>query len=246
MMTFKTITTLQIKTKQKFSENLNKILGFINTANENTIIVTPELALSGFCYQKMEKADKFSSEATEELLKASYGKTIITTMIENKNKKFYNNLKVFYDGALIHKQSKHHLFSLGEEHLHFVPGDVNEIIPFRLGDLNCGALTCFELRFIDLWKRLQGVDIIFIPVQWGKARQDHLETLAKALAISNECFVVISASSNLQMANASSIITPYGKVYKNASAESITQEIDISEVSKMRKYIDIGLTKCTK
>ncbi len=245
-MIFKNITTLQLKTKQKFEQNLESILNHIAESKKDSVILTPELALSGFCYQQMNEASEFSIQATEALLKASEDKTIITTMIEKKNHKFYNNLKVFSNGELVHKQAKHHLFSLGDEQLHFASGSKSEIIPFRIGEMNCGALVCFELRFIELWMKLQGVDIIFVPVQWGEARKDHLESLAKALAISNECFVVISASSNLQMAASSAIITPYGKVYSNKNLESMSQEIDLSEVTKMRKYIDIGLTKCAR
>lgn len=245
-MIFENIVTLQIKTKQNFEENLESILECIKASKKDSIILTPELALSGFCYQRMDDASEFSAYATEILLKESESKTIITTMIEKKNHKFYNNLKVFSNGELVHKQAKYHLFSLGDEHLHFASGSKSEIIPFRIGEMNCGALVCFELRFIELWMNLQGVDIIFIPVQWGEARRDHLETLTKALAIANQCFVVVSASSNLQMAASSSIITPYGRVYGDKKAEAISQEIDLEEVVKMRKYIDIGLAKCAR
>ena len=243
-MISKKIYSLQIKTKQDFSENLQAILQVVKSSEEGSVILTPELALSGFCYQKMDKADEFSKVATQELLEASIeGRTIITTMIEKKNHKFYNNLKVFHNGELIHKQAKHELFLLGEEHLHFASGGLNEMIPFKIGDMTCGALICFELRFIDLWKRLSGVEVIFVPAQWGKARKEHFETLCKALAIANQCFVIASGGANLQMAKSSAIITPYGKVYADDEAEVISHTIELDEVEKMRKYINIRLTQ---
>lgn len=245
-MIFKDIYTLQIKTKQKFEENLARVLKAIQESEEGAILLTPELVFSGFCYQKMEEANEFSKYATEQLLKASTKHTIITTMIEKKRHKFYNNLKVFSRGELVHKQAKYELFLLGDEHLHFAPGSINEIIPFRIDSINCGALVCFELRFIELWSRLKGVDIIFIPAQWGKARKDHFETLCKALAIANESFVVASGSASLNMAKSSAIISPYGRVYKDDSLEVIHAKIDLAEVEKMRKYINIGLKECTR
>lgn len=245
-MTFKDIYTLQIKTKQKFEENLSSVLDALKASADGSILLTPELVFSGFCYQKMEEANEFSKHATKALLDASANKTIITTMIEKKQHRFYNNLKVFHNGELVHKQAKHELFFLGDEHLHFAAGALDEIIPFRIGDITCGALICFELRFIELWQRLRGVDMIFIPAQWGKARKDHFETLCKALAIGNECFVIASGSANLQMAKSSAIITPYGKVYKDDKLDVIHAKVDLSEVEKMRKYINIGIKECTK
>ena len=156
-MISKKIYSLQIKTKQDFSQNLAQILQAVESSEDGSVILTPELALSGFCYQKMDKADEFSKIATQELLQASQNRTIITTMIEKKNQKFYNNLKVFSNGELIHKQAKHELFLLSEEHLHFASGGLNEMIPFKIDNITCGALICFELRFIDLWKRLSGL-----------------------------------------------------------------------------------------
>lgn len=245
-MIFRELTLLQIKTKQKFQDNLARVITELEKSKKGSIILTPELVLSGFCYQNMDEASEFSKHATEQLLHASRDRTIITTMIEKKNHKFYNNLKVFSNGELIHKQSKHKLFMLGEEHLHFAAGDVSEIIPFRLNGMNCGALVCFELRFIELWHRLQGVDVLFVPAQWAQARKEHFETLSRALAIANQCFVVACNAASLHMAKSSAIISPYGKVIQDDSKEVITAEIDIAEVEKMRKYINVGLKECTK
>lgn len=245
-MIFKDIISLQIKTKQNFQDNLARVITQIQKSKSSSIILTPELVLSGFCYQNMDEASEFSKHATEQLLNASTNHTIITTMIEKKNHKFYNNLKVFSKGELIHKQSKHKLFMLGEEHLHFASGSANEIIPFRLDGMNCGALICFELRFVDLWQKLQGVDVLFIPAQWGQARKDHFETLSRALAIANQCFVITSNSASLHMAKSSAVISPYGKTIQDDSQEIIQAQIDIAEVEKMRKYINVGLKECIR
>lgn len=245
-MIFKDIVSLQIKTKQNFQDNLARVITEIRNSQKGSIILTPELVFSGFCYQNMNEASEFSKHATEQLLNASANHTIITTMIEKKNHKFYNNLKVFSQGELIHKQAKHQLFMLGEEHLHFAAGSINEIIPFRLDGINCGALICFELRFVELWQRLSGVDVLFIPAQWGQARKDHFETLCKALAIANQCFVVASNSASIHMAKSSAIISPYGKVIQDDAKEIIQAQIDVAEVEKMRKYINVGLKECIR
>lgn len=50
-----------------------------------------------------------------------------------------------------------------------------------------------------------------------------------------------SNSANDTMAKGSSIITPYGVVYKNDKKNYIAQVVDINETSRMRKYLNTGI-----
>lgn len=240
-MISKKLYALQVKIGTDFELNLKKVLALLEQCQEDSIICTPEVVFSGFAYQHMEEAAEFSKIATKTLLDATKHHTLITTMIEKNHQQFFNNLKVFHKGEIIHKQAKHKLFALGDEQLHFSAGAEDEIVPFCVDSLKCAALNCFELRFIDLWKRVQGADIIFIPAQWGKQRKDQFETLCKALAIVNQSFVVASDGANDTMAKGSAVITPYGMVYKNDKKESISAQVDLHETSKMRKYIQTGI-----
>lgn len=241
MISKKRFYALQIKIKSSFEENLSQIEALAKGCGEGAIILTPEVAISGFCYQKMNEASEFSRIATERLLEASVDKTIITTMIEKNKGKFYNNLKVFSRGVMIHKQSKYKLFPLGDEHNHFAAGSDSEFCPFFIDDVKCVAINCFELRFPKIWDLVRGADVIFVPAQWGKERKEHFETLTRALAIANQAFVVCADASNFNLAKGSAIISPFGVVIKNDKREVVSAEIDLDEVRKMRKYIKVGL-----
>ena len=243
-MISKKLYCMQIKTGQDFAENLINVEDFIARCGKNAIICAPEVVISGFAYQRMKEASEFSKIATERLLESSakYNNTLVITMIEEKKKKFFNNLKVFHKGEIIHKQSKNKLFSLGDEQLHFKAGEKGEISIFEIDGIKlCAALICFELRFVELWEQIKGADIIFISAQWGKARKSHFEILSQALAIANQAFVVVSNSANDIMAKGSSVITPYGIVYKNDKKNFVACEVDIGETSRMRKYINTGI-----
>ena len=232
---------LQLKIGTSFSQNLAHIESLAKGCGESAIILTPEVAISGFCYQKMNEASEFSKVATERLLEASRDKTIITTMIEKNKGKFYNNLKVFSRGTMIHKQSKHKLFPLGNEHNHFAAGSEGEFCEFVVDNIKCAAINCFEVRFPKIWDLVRGADVIFVPAQWGKERKEHFETLTRALAIANQAFVVCADSANVNLAKGSAIISPFGVVIKNDKREVVSAEVDLSEVRKMRKYIQVGL-----
>lgn len=232
---------LQIKISTSFADNLTRIESIAKECGEGAIILTPEVAISGFCYQKMNEASEFSKIATERLLEASSDKTIITTMIEKNRGKFYNNLKVFSRGVMIYKQSKHKLFPLGDEHNHFVAGEEGEFCDFEIDGIKCAAINCFEVRFPKIWDLVRGADVIFVPAQWGKERKEHFETLTRALAIANQAFVVCADAANVNLAKGSAIISPFGAVIKNDKREVVSAEVDLSEVAKMRKYVQVGL-----
>ncbi|MDE5591364.1 MAG: carbon-nitrogen hydrolase family protein [Helicobacter sp.] len=240
-MISKQLYALRLKTKQNFQENLATLRDYLSQCEPQSIILAPEVCLTNFCYQRMEEASEFSKTATEEILQHSLDKTIILTMIEKYRNGFYNNLKVFHQGNLIHKQSKHKLFPLGNEHLYFQSGDMDEISPFMISDIKCGAINCFELRFIEIWQQLKGCDLIFVPCQWGKERKEHLQTLTKALAITNQSFVIVSDGNNDSNAKVSEIITPFGNVYKDHSKAIISHRADFNEIAKMRTFIKTGL-----
>jgi len=240
-MTSKRLYALQIKTKIDFKENLKHLRSSIAKCKEDSIILAPEVSLTNFCYQRMDEAASFANIATEALLELSKDRTIVTTMIEKNKIDYFNNLKVFHKGEVVHKQSKTKLFPLGDEHQHFKAGSENEVVLFDLDGLKCGAINCFELRFPELWNRLKGADLIFVPAQWGKERKEHFETLIKALAIVNQCFVLASDGANDNMAKGSAIIAPFGTVIKDDKKEIIFHDADLTEIKKVRRYINVGL-----
>lgn len=242
LMIFKQLYSLQIKTKQNFLENLEYLRNCIIQCESHSIILAPEVCLTNFCYQRMDAASQFAKEATKTLLALSSDRTIVITMIEKYRNGFYNNLKVFHKGELLHKQSKHKLFPLGNEHLHFKSGDIAEIAPFKIDNITCGAINCFELRFIELWQRLKGCDLIFVPAQWGKERKDNFETLTKALAITTQSFVLASSGANDNCAKGSGIITPFGNATTDDSKEIIGLKVDFNAITQARKFINIGLS----
>jgi len=98
-------------------------------------------------------------------------------------------------------------------------------------------LICFELRFKELWKQIEGADVVFVPARWGKPRRQHLEILSRALAVMNQCYVVVSNSSDPDMAGASAIISPNGDAIMDDNAEAIEGSIDFREIKKIRRYI---------
>jgi predicted amidohydrolase len=79
--------------------------------------------------------------------------------------------------------------------------------------------------------------VVFVPARWGKPRRAHLEILSRALAVMNQCYVIVSNSSDPDMAGASAIIDPNGHAVMEDEAEAIEGTVDFREIKKIRRYI---------
>ena len=237
------LVALQIKTTQDFQENLNNLINLINSCEIDSLIVAPELVLSGFSYDRMEEASIFSQKAIEELKQLSDNKIIALTFITKKDGKFYNTLYIFHNFNIIHTQSKVKLFPLGDELEYFEAGNINDIKIIEINGLKIATLICFELRFPELWQKIKGADIILNPAMWGIKRKDHYESISKALALVNQSFVIACNSANDNMAKGSAIINPFGIVKKDDNLEIIEEKFDLDEIKKIRIYINIGLNR---
>jgi len=235
------LIALQLKTSKNFEKNLSKLVKHIEKAPKNCFILAPELFLNGYAYDRMDEAVKITQKAIKILKFLSLNKTIALTMTTKKKECYYNTLHIFHKGELVHKQSKYQLFVLNDERKYFTKGNKRDIKLIDIDGIKVACLVCFELRFTNLWEKVQGADIILVPAMWGKLRKDNFETLTKALAVANQCFVLTSDSANEDMAKSSAIISPFGNVVKNDSKKVISTNIDLKEIKKMRRYLPVGI-----
>jgi predicted amidohydrolase len=55
----------------------------------------------------------------------------------------------------------------------------------------------------------------------------------------HQCFVLVSNASDKDMASSSAILSPFGHIIREDNIEAIEASIDLSEIKKMRRYIQI-------
>lgn len=217
------------------------LLKEIKNTKENSIILAPEVCLTGYDYDNFENIYEFTPHAMSEIKKVSYGKIIVLTMLEKRGDDVYNFAKVFKDGEVVYEQAKAKLFKFGNEHKYMTAGNEEDINIFEIDGIKFGLLICFELRFKTLWQKLEGADVILIPAWWGALRRENFKTLTQALAVINQCYLVASDSLNEECSGQSGIITPFGEAQRNGNKPCLTLPYDPKEIRKMRKYMDVGI-----
>ncbi|NPA54753.1 MAG: carbon-nitrogen hydrolase family protein [Epsilonproteobacteria bacterium] len=200
-----------------YEQNLDKFVDFI--INSQDIIIAPEVFATGFDYQNWQKANAFSEVILNRLLSVSKDKLIIWSMIQDNQNIAY----AIKNHQIIHKRAKYNLF--GYEKKYFHQGTKPHI--FYIDGLKCAILICFEIRFIKYWLELQGVDIVFVPAQWGQPRKHHLVTLSNALSLSLQSYVVVADGVN----------HVGGVIFWDEEIRSdvVRTQIDLQRISKIRK-----------
>ena len=231
------VATLQLPSHKRYQENLDTLLSYLKLHQDKQIIVAPEVFLTSFDYEHMATAAKFSANALKTLKKEVGDQIVVVTLILQDGDSFINQAVVIHKHRIVHRQEKVKLFKLGDEDLYFQAGKKKKIKPFEIEGVKYAILLCFELRFKELWAQIEGADIVFIPSRWGKPRKRHLEVLSQALAVMNQCYVIVSNSSDEDMASSSCIISPNGEVTKDDAKEAIEGSVDFREIKKMRRYI---------
>ncbi len=231
------VVSLQLPSKKVYQENLDDLLSLIERHSDKAVIVVPEVYLTAYDYDHIEAAADFSAKAIE-ILKEVIGNQIVAlTLMLKEGEDFVNRAVVIHNHTIVHQQEKVKLFKMGDEDLYLKAGESEEIKPFEVDGTKYALIICFELRFKELWKQIEGVDIILVPSRWGLPRKSHLEILPRALAIMNQCYVMVSNSSDDDMASSSAIISPNGEVIQDDDSNSVEGIVDFAEITKMRRYI---------
>ncbi|MGM0623364.1 MAG: carbon-nitrogen hydrolase family protein [Campylobacterota bacterium] len=236
-MTFK-LSALQLETKNDFEKNLQKFKECVNRVKSDFIVV-PEVYFTDFAYEKMDSSVSFGQKVIDTILQLSQDKTVCFTINVKQDGCYYNKAYLIHDKKIVHTQEKYKLFTIGKEIQHYTPGKKEDIKVVHIGKVKVAILICFELRFKQLWQQIEGADIVMIPAKWGKLRKTHLEILSQALAVMNQCFVIVADSSDSDMAKSSAVITPFGEVTKDDRASILSKECDLEQVKKMRRYLKV-------
>jgi predicted amidohydrolase len=125
-------------------------------------------------------------------------------------------------GSLIGIYRKVHLYdAFGyRESDRITPAAIAEPVIFDLGGLRFAMMTCYDLRFPEMTRHLvdAGATAIALPAAWlvGPAKEDHWQTLVRARAIENTCYVLAAGQTGPHYSAQSLIADPMGAVLAGA------------------------------
>jgi predicted amidohydrolase len=209
------------------------------------LAVLPEMWSTGFAYKELNELATRTGELVEEIgaLSAKYNMVIVGSLPEPHENKVYNTAYVLDRGKMAGKYRKMHLFSLMQEDRSFDSGCSWLLADTSVGKV--GVFICYDLRFPELARRLaiEGAEILVVPGEWPKPREEHWRTLLRARAIENQLFLVSANCcgqvGKLDFFGMSMIIGPKGEVLAEAGYEprNITATLDFGAMAEWRSQI---------
>ena len=218
----------------------NKIYGI---GEDIDVLLLPELFTTGFTMTGENLGEPMHGKTVGWMKDWARRKDCLVagSVLIKENGKLYNRfIAAFPDGRTRH-YDKRHLFSFAGEHEVFEQGKERIVFEFR-GFRIC-PLICYDLRF-PVWSRnTENFDLLLYVANWPDARMIAWDTLLKARAIENLCYVaavnrVGKDRNNLNYVGHSAVVDPMGEVVLSfdEAAEGIKMiTINRTHIEKVRR-----------
>jgi predicted amidohydrolase len=227
--------------------NLGSALAGLRRVRERdaTLAVLPEMWSSGYDYKRLPELARDTPRVLEALqeLSRELAMVVVGSLPENDRDAVYNTAYVVDQGKVVGKYRKLHLFSNMGEDRFLAAGDRTLVAPTSAGRL--GLAICYDLRFPELFRKLalEGAEILCLPAEWPKPRQEHWRTLLRARAIENQFFVIAANCCGIQgkldFFGMSLLIAPRGEILAEGgdSDTELTALFDFEEMVNYRSQI---------
>lgn len=179
------------------------------------------------------------------------------SVAERDGARVHNTSPLFdRSGELVARYRKIHLFDVDlegqppfRESATYTAG--TELVTHVVEDVRVGMAICYDLRFPELFRGLMtlGAELFALPAQFqDRTGVAHWETLLRARAIENQCFVAAAAQwgdfgpaeERRRSHGNSMVVDPWGEILVRAPDEGSGvwfADIDLTELQRVRKSL---------
>ncbi|MBZ0198862.1 MAG: hypothetical protein K8H86_03275 [Ignavibacteriaceae bacterium] len=225
-------------------ENQKKINKLVESVDDVSLFIFPELTLTGFTMKADEFCEKIDGESSMFFsnLAARKNSHCLAGIIEKNEDHNYNTmLHLDNRGKIVNTYRKIHPFTYSTEDKYYTAG--KERVVTEIENWKIGLSICYDLRFPELY-RVYGkarTHLIVDIANWPINRIEHWRTLLKARAIENQCYVAgvnrVGSDPSLIYNGCSSVFDPMGNeiLVSIDSEEVLIAEIEIETVNQVRE-----------
>lgn len=160
----------------------------------------------------------------------------------------YNTLLVVdAGGRIVDTYRKLHLYDAFsyQESRRIKPGD-GGIKTVKIGDLNVGIMTCYDIRFPELARAMaeMDVDLLAVAAAWfkGDHKVEHWESILKVRAIENTVWLAAAGTSSEHCIGHSAILDPMGipQAFLNEEPEGVvTVDVTRRRIDEVREFLPV-------
>lgn len=223
--------------------NKKKILEMLSGIEGVELLIFPEMTLTGFSMNPQKTGEGIGGQSFRFFSEfALNNKTnVFAGIVEQRNTRYYNSiLHIKPDGSLTKLYRKIHPFSYSGENKFYYPGirpALSKIKKWKIG-----LTICYDLRFPELFRKYgkKRAHLIVNIANWPVERIEHWQTLLKARAIENQCYVAgvnrVGNDPKLSYNGFSSVFDPMGKQIISVESEEkiLIAELDKNYIKEVR------------
>lgn len=223
--------------------NLRQLGKFIRNIPKSDICLFPEMFSTGFSLKPENIAEPENGITVKTMLKwaVEYDMAFTGSIMTTDGKgHFYNRMYFVRPDGIIEYYDKCNLFVYSGESDVYTPGEKGVIWNFR--GTRIKPAVCYDIRFPLFLHNVDDYDLLLISAAFPVSRILAWDTLIRARAIENSCYV--AASNRVgddefgHYCGHSAIINPYGETIGSCRSECqgvMTAEMDWNLITDLRK-----------
>ncbi|MBZ6075903.1 deaminated glutathione amidase [Microvirga puerhi] len=197
----------------------------------------------------LKSAQSLDGPFMTQVLEASRGSalTMMTCIhVPSGSGRVFNVLVTVRNGAIVSQYRKLHLYDAfsAKESTNVQPGsEIPQIL--EIAGLKVGVMTCYDVRFPELARRLvvDGAEVIILPAAWvrGLGKEAHWEVLVTARALENTCYMVAVGECGERNIGASMVVDPLGVAVVRAGETPalVFADIDPARIAHARSVLPV-------
>lgn len=252
------VALVQLQASTKKEENLKAAIRYIRKAKAKNceLVAFPEFLMvfspKGQNASKLAKlAEPIDGEFTSSLQKAAKDNTIsvVATIYEKsgiKNRVYDTALLIDKNGKLSSVYRKLHLYdAFGFKESRKLAKGKELVKPVKTNVGNLGMMICYDIRFPEMSRMLalMGANVLVLPSAWvqGEMKVEHWQTMLKARAIENGCYVLAPDQVGNIYVGHSMAVDPFGRIIVDMGERKGLEVVDIDNklVNDVRKKLPL-------
>ena len=223
----------------KPAENRQRLAEQIAAQPHADLYVLTEMWSTGFAINPEGVAER--DEASLQWMKdmaVQQQAAIAGSLAIEQDGSFHNRLYFVKPDGEVEYYDKRHLFSYGGEDKYYSPGTERVVVEWK--GVRFLLTVCYDLRF-PVWMRYcNDYDAIICVANWPTVRIDSWQTLLRARAIENQCYVVgvnrVGKDPNCDYCGCSAIINPYGQTIAECEKDKECSMEAVFDMEKLNAY----------
>ena len=226
-------------------DSLGMLLSKISGTTD--LVVLPEMFSTGFTMNARTLAEQKSSETFRWMnnISRNCNLAVCGSYIVVDDGHYYNRFVCVTPLGESFIYDKRHLFGIGGEDKTFTRGTARKV--FTYNGIRILPAICYDLRFPVWLRNRNDYDLLICVANWPDSRRDVWNTLLKARAIENQCYVagvnrVGKDDAGNNYAGESVLLDPRGKTIASlpdAEAGHSTGEISLADLEDFRQKFPV-------